>query len=109
MSSMGNALAAAVEGPMWLETTALPPIPIVLTSSDSSSLSPEVLALVQKLKPKLTAKIIGDPNLVVIAPFGDPGATQWPLIELGLAVGAVVIGGFLVYGVASLLIPRKKA
>lgn len=108
MSSMGNALAAAVEGPMWLETTLLPPIPIVFTSSDSSSLSPAALALVQRLKPKITAKIIGDPNPVVIAPFGDPGESQWPMVEIGLAVGGVLIGGFLVYGLVSLLIPRKK-
>jgi len=56
--------------------------------------------LLQRLKPRVTVTLadgLGDP--VVIAPYGQPGASKWPIVQaLGIAaiVGLVVGAAYVV-------------
>lgn len=54
--------------------------------------------ILQALKPKITVSldIAGMQKDVAMTPYGEPGATKWPVIKTGLLVLAI---GFLSYGV----------
>lgn len=68
-----------------VDTSMLPPIDIE-NPFEPGPPSP----LLQTLKPKITIRLKGfDP--VVIKPYGDPGATKWPVIEVA-AIAALMAG-----------------
>lgn len=42
--------------------------------------------LLQLLRPRVTLQVAGKP--VRYAPYGEPGATRWPMVQTGLILGA---------------------
>jgi hypothetical protein len=66
--------------------------------------APQIL---QDLKPKITIHFGGGMAPLVIMPYGEPGPTQWESVQTGLSLGTIAFGGFLLYGVLSLLSSRR--
>lgn len=101
-------LADLLRGAIMFETALTPPVPIPVSGSSDSSVTPAMLKWLKVLRPKITIPVIYDPHPVVIAPWGDPGKTMWPWVEAAIVGTGVAIGGVATYAVVSLLLPRRK-
>jgi len=52
----------------------------------------------QRLKPRVVLHLRGgEAQPVVIAPYGEPGPTQWPLIRSALIVSGFAVGGLALW------------
>ena len=81
----------AIVDQIRIDTTLLPSFTIDQPFSSSPSASPS--KIMDILKPKLTITTGYSSSPVVVAPYGDPGVTQWPWMAaagLGL-VGLMVL------------------
>lgn len=81
-------LRSLIEG-VTVETTVLPTV----TVKDPFAPGPPN-PLLQLLKPRITVAVAGSQPLV-IAPYGDPGPTRWPVVKL-VAFGLLGVGALLV-------------
>lgn len=60
--------------------------------------------LLQALKPRITLEVAGSSRPIVIAPYGNPGPSKWPLIRAGLVASGLVLLGL---GVRALMRRRR--
>jgi hypothetical protein len=51
----------------------------------------------QALQPRVTLHMRHGGDPVVIAPYGDPPPTKWPLVRDSLTAGALVVGAGALY------------
>lgn len=62
--------------------------PIVLDQPFAAS--PEPNPFLSLMKPKITVGVAGGSPLT-IAPYGEPGDSKWPFVELFMAAGALAL------------------
>ncbi len=50
--------------------------------------------LLQMLRPRITLRVAGSD--VVLAPYGDPGVSRWPVVKVvGMTIGGLLLGAAL--------------
>lgn len=82
-----------------IESAWLPPIVMDAPFADSPP-SPAVSAIGRLFKPVVVTTLSGGYEHRS-APYGEPGASKWPLVQVGLALGMVVLGAWILY-------PKRK-
>ena len=87
-----NILASIVSG-VTVSSAWGPDIVIDQPFADSPP-SPVAGAVGRWLKPKVTLQLTGGGE-VSSAPYGEPGASNWPLVQAGLIIGAMALFGLL--------------
>lgn len=70
----------------------------------SSKPNPVAEALLRVIKPRVTVNFAAGLPPVVIAPYGHPGSSKWPFIQIVGIAGGVLFAGVLVRG----LVPRRR-
>lgn len=75
-----------------VETTYLPPITLDHPFDQGGTAAPN--PFLANLRPRITLELAdGRLDPVVIAPYGDPGPSRWPLVKgVLLVTGAVALG-----------------
>ncbi len=91
-----------------VETAWLPPIEVDDPFGPPSVASAEAKGFVKFLKPKLTITLGGGLAPQVVAPYGDPGPTQWPLVSAAAGTLGVVAAGLLGLGLLGALVPKRR-
>lgn len=75
-----------------IESAYLPPIVIDKPFAPGGEPNP----LLKALRPRITVELAsGSIAPVVIAPYGDPGPSKWPMVRTGLLIGGAITLGLI--------------